>query len=178
MEDSRSVPSCPTSHSPWCWTFRLIQGFMTTKSTAGASLDVWSWAHVQVFLGGNTERLSGSPKGQLLCMRRTEAWKCQPGGLGQRREKKESALLTFQLPLDPGPLSPVLSCRRAKILLRLIHCAWHLVYAPTIGACIFFCFVSLFSFFGFLFASPHSLSNFSPPTRYWTWALNSESTES
>lgn len=100
-----------------------------------------------------------------------------PGGLGQRRDKKESALLTFQLPLDPGPLSPVLSCRRAKILLRLIHCAWHLVYAPTIGAGTFFCFVSLFSFFGFLFASPHSLSNLSPPARYWTWALNSESAE-
>ena len=107
---------------PLMLNIQVVPG-LHDNNTAGASLDVWSWAHVQLFLGGNTERLSGSPKGQLLCMRRTEACNCHPGGLGQRREKKESALLTFQLPLDQGPLSPVLSCRRAKILLCLIHYA-------------------------------------------------------
>ena len=46
-----------------------------------------------------------------------------------------------------------------------------------------FCFVSVFwvlfcLFVCFLFASPHSLSNLSPPARYRTWALSSESMES
>lgn len=108
---------------PLMLNIQVDPGLHDNKQHCWGQPDVWSWAHVQVFLGGNTKRLSGCPKGQLLCMRRIEAWKCHPGGLGQRREKKESVLLTFQLRLDPGPLSPVLSCRRAKILLRLIHYA-------------------------------------------------------
>ena len=96
---------------PWWWTYRLFQGFMTTHNTAGASLDMWSWVHVQVFLGENTKRLDGSPEGQLLRMRRTEAWKGHPGSLGQWREKKESGSADL----------PALSRPRATVACSLLQ---------------------------------------------------------
>lgn len=174
MEDSRRGTALPYFSFPQCWTVRLIQGFRTTNNTAGASLDVWSWAHVQVFPRGNTAGWVASQGAAVYGGGPRRGNVTQ--GVQQRREKKGLALLTFQLPLDPGPQDTCSQLQEGKDSLPPpFYHAWHLVYAPAIEHASFF--VLLFSFLVF-FLPPLSLSNLVPQPRYWTWALNSESNES
>lgn len=77
---------------------------------------------------------------------------------GSGAEKREERIGSADLPA-PSRSRATDTCSQLQegkdSLLRPLHYAWHLVYAPAIGACIFFCFA--FQFFWFSFCLPSQL---------------------
>lgn len=101
---------------------RVAASVTITTNIAGTILCVWSWTHVQVFLGENTRGLDSSPGGRghlSLFMRRV--WDLE-GHLWSLGREKESALGTSQLSMAGLPGDKLSAATSFSCLLHYARC--------------------------------------------------------